>query len=233
MQRRLVCAVCMLVWMAAGCANHGKPAKETETGFSPMFNGKDFTGWTYAKNPKGDDIKVGKGYQIRADDGVIYSTNEDGGRLMSVKEYSDFELRFDFKLTPSANNGIGIRCSADGNPAYRGMEIQILDDKGPKYHAPNKEIRPEQYHGSIYDVVAAKQGFQKPVGEWNSEQIIAKGHHITVILNGTTIVDANLDDVKDDHVLAKHPGLHYPTGHVALLGHGSAVEFRNFRIKSF
>lgn len=232
MQRRFVLAVCMMISIMAGCANRSKPAAETEKGFTPMFNGKDFAGWTYAKNAKGDDIKAGQGYQIRAEDGVIYSTNEDGGRLMSVKEYGDFDLRFEFKLTPNANNGIGIRCSADGNPAYRGMEIQILDDKGPKYHAPNKELRPAQYHGSIYDVIAAKQGFQKPVGEWNEEEIIAKGHRIKVILNGTTIVDADLNDVKDAHVLAKHPGLHYPTGHIALLGHGSAVEFRNFRIKA-
>jgi hypothetical protein len=89
-------------------------------------------------------------------------------------------------------------------------------------------------------VVAAKRGFQKPVGEWNSEEIRAEGRHITVILNGTTIVDANLDDVKDEDVLKEHRDLTKPEGsrgiantkgHIGLLGHGAHVEFRNIRIK--
>jgi hypothetical protein len=81
--------------------------------------------------------------------------------------------------------------------------------------------------------VPAKRGFQKPVGEWNSEEIIARGRRITVILNGTTIVDANLDDITDDAVLKKHPGLANTKGHIGLLGHGTRVEFRNIRIREF
>ena len=83
------------------------------------------------------------------------------------------------------------------------MEIQVLDDGGSQY----TNLRPAQYHGSIYQMFPAKRGFQKPVGEWNTEEITAKGRHITVKLNGTTIVDANLDDVKDEAMLAKHRDL--------------------------
>src|SRR5207237_1301509 len=82
---------------------------------------------------------------------------------------------------------------------------------------------PAQYHGSVYDIVPAKRGFQKPVGEWNEEEIIANGPHITVILNGTTVVDANLDDVKDPKVIEKHPGMKNRTGHLCLIGHHSRV----------
>ena len=67
--------------------------------------------------------------------------------------------------------------------------------------------------------------------EWNEEEITAKGRQITVKLNGATIVDANLDDVKDPAVLKKHPGLANKSGHIGFLGHGARVEFRNLRIK--
>ena len=79
---------------------------------------------------------------------------------------------------------IYIRAPQDGDAAYLGMEIHVVDDKAAQY----ANLRPAQYHGSIYDVVACKKGHQKPVGEWNSETVIAKGKQIKVILNGETIV---------------------------------------------
>jgi hypothetical protein len=198
--------------------------QEKKEGFAPIFNGKDLTGWIYGKTDTGLN-KTGKGYQVK--DGIIYSEVADGGNLYTEKEYADFVLRFEFKLTPNANNGIGIRAPLTGTTSAAGMEIQVLDDGGSQY----KDLRPEQYHGSIYDVAAAKRGHQKPLGEWNEEEIIAKGRHITVKLNGVVIVDANLDDVKDEAVLKKHPGLANKTGHIGFLGHGAHVEFRNLRIK--
>jgi hypothetical protein len=108
------------------------------------------------------------------------------------------------------------------------MEIQILDDYGPAY---KDKLQPWQYHGSIYDVVPAKRGSLKPAGEWNTEEIYAKGRHIKVTLNGTVIVDANLDDVTDPDKMKKHPGLARTKGHIGFLGHGARVEFRNLRIK--
>lgn len=208
-------------------------AQKAEEGFTSIFNGKDLTGWVYGSR-RGVENKSGRGYQV--DNGVIYSTVEDGGNLYTEKEYADFVLRFEFRLTENANNGIGIRAPLDADAAYAGIEIQVLDDSGSKY----TNLRPAQYHGSIYDMVPAKRGFQKPVGEWNSEEITARGRQITVTLNGATIVDANLDDVKDEATLAKHRDLSRPEGsrgiantkgHIGLLGHGARVEFRNFRIK--
>lgn len=200
-----------------------------EEGFVSLFNGKDLTGWVYgkAKNKDGTERenKAGKGYQVR--DGAIYSTKADGGNLYTEKEYGDFHLKFEFKLTPNANNGIGIRAPLTGDSAYAGMEIQVLDDSGSAY----TKLRPAQYHGSIYDVFPCERGHQKPVGEWNSEEIIAKGSKIKIILNGATIVDADLDSVKDEAVLKKHPGLKNKKGHIGFLGHGAEVEFRNIRIK--
>jgi hypothetical protein len=205
-----------------------------EAGFTPLFNGKDFTGWVYGQRANGAENKSGKGYQI--ENGVLYSTKEDGGNLYTENEYANFVFRFEFKLTPNANNGIGIRAPLVGDAAYVGMEIQVLDDGGSMY----TKLEPGQYHGSIYKVAPAKRGFQKPVGEWNSEEITANGRQITIKLNGTTIVDANLDDVKDEAVLKEHRDLSKPEGsrgianakgHIGFLGHGAHVEFRNIRIK--
>jgi hypothetical protein len=205
-----------------------------EQGFTSLFNGKDLTGWIYGKRANGAENKSGRGYQV--ENGVIFSTKDDGGNLYTEKEYSDFVLRFDVKLTENANNGIGIRAPLVGDAAYAGIEIQVLDDGGSQYTG----LKPFQYHGSIYGMVAPKRGSQKPVGEWNSEEITADGRHITIKLNGTTIVDANLDDIKDEEMLKTHRDLTRPEGsrgianakgHIGLLGHGARVEFRNIRIK--
>lgn len=225
----LLAGAVSLALMAAAPA-----AQNAEAGFTPLFNGKDFTGWIYGQRPNGTENKTGKGYQI--ENGVIYSTKEDGGNLYTEKEYANFALRFEFRLTPNANNGIGIRAPLVGDAAYVGMEIQVLDDSGSMY----TKLEPGQYHGSVYKVAPAKRGFQKPVGEWNSEEIVADGRRITVTLNGTTIVDCNLDDVKDEAVLKEHRDLSKPEGsrgiantkgHIGFLGHGAHVEFRNIRIK--
>jgi 3-keto-disaccharide hydrolase len=222
--------------MLAGClalAGMSAVPQAQEAGFTPLFNGKDLTGWIYGTR-SGAPNKSGKGYQV--ENGVIFTTKDDGGNLFTEKEYSDFTLRFEVKLTENANNGIGIRAPLEGDAAYVAMEIQVLDDGGSRYTA----LQPAQYHGSVYQMFPAKRGHQKPVGEWNVEEITAKGRRITVTLNGATIVDANLDDVKDEELLARHRNLNAPEGargiantkgHIGFLGHGAHVEFRNIRIK--
>ena len=205
-----------------------------EQGFTTLFNGRDLTGWVYGQRANGTENKSGQGYQVA--DGVLFSTREDGGNLYTAKEYADFVFRFEFKLTENANNGIGIRAPLQGDAAYAGIEIQVLDDGGSEY----TKLQPFQYHGSIYGMIPAKRGFQKPVGEWNSEEITARGRRITVKLNGTTIVDASLDDITDEDTLERHRDLSRPEGsrgiantrgHIGLLGHGTRVEFRNLRIR--
>lgn len=190
---------------------------EDETGFVPLYNGKDLTGW------QGNLT----GYVPEADGQLVVVPARGNGNLYTEKEYANFVLRFEFKLTPGANNGLGIRAPLTGDVAYTGMELQILDDGHEKY----KNIQPWQRHGSIYGIVPAKTGSLKPAGEWNQQEVIADGRHITVKLNGETIVDANLDDVKDEEVLKKHPGMQRPKGHIGFLGHGDPLAFRNIRIK--
>ncbi len=211
--------------LAAGC---GSPAPERgsdpEAGFVALFDGRTLDGWVYGTQG-GKEHRRGHGYQVA--DGVLFCTAADGGNLFTAREYGDFILRFEFRLSENANNGIGIRAPLEGDAAYAGMEIQVLDDSGSEY----RTLRPWQYHGSIYGVVAARRGAQRPVGEWNEQEITARGRRITVVLNGTTIVDADLDAVRDPQVLAKHPGLARARGHIGFLGHGTRVEFRNVRLR--
>ncbi len=109
------------------------------------------------------------------------------------------------------------------------MEIQILEDGSPVYWG----LRPYQYHGSIYGVVPARRGVLRPPGEWNAEEVTVQGRRVKVVVNGITIVDADLDEVSAGGTIDgnAHPGLKRATGHIGFLGHGAIVEFRDIRIK--
>jgi hypothetical protein len=146
-----------------------KPApSQAEEGFVPLFPGDSFEGWQGAIS----------GYQL--DRGVLVSKEDSGGTLLTKKEYADFILRFEFKLSPGGNNGIALRAPLDGRTSQTGMEIQVLDDTAEKY----KNLQPYQYHGSLYGLVPARRGHLKPVGEWNEQEILCQGRHIRVTLNG-------------------------------------------------
>ena len=189
-----------------------------EVGFTTLFDGKTLNDWKMV------DARGG-GYLVT--NGVIACARGGGGNLFTEREYSDFVFRFEFKLDEGSNNGVGIRAPLHGDAAYVGMEVQILDDNAAKWAG----LRPAQYHGSIYDVVAARRGALKKPGEWNEEEITCIGRSVKVVLNGKVILDANLNEITDSAVLAKHPGLLRERGHVGFLGHDDYVEFRNIRIK--
>lgn len=196
-------------------------AQKAEPGFVSLFNGRSLDGWSVVD-------KIGPGYVV--ENGLLVCPREGGTKLVTDREYANFVLRFDFRMEVDGNNGIGIRAPREGHVATLGMEIQIIDAEGPTYKKMG--LRPNQLHGSIYDVVPARQGFLKKIGEWNSEEITAAGRRIKVRLNGETILDTDLDSIRDPEVLKKHPGLARTSGHIELLGHGSRVEFRNLRVKT-
>ncbi|NLI72108.1 MAG: DUF1080 domain-containing protein [Bacteroidales bacterium] len=195
---------------------------EEKEGYKILFDGTNLNQWT------------GNTYNYVIEDGNIVlnpkAKNESGTRnLYTKEEYDDFILRFEFMLFPRTNNGIGIRTPMTGDAAYVGMELQILENDHPSY----QKLKEYQFHGSVYGVIPAKKGFLKPTGEWNYQEIIAKGDNIKVILNGTVILDGNIREASKDGTLDKrdHPGLLNKKGHIALLGHGTEVKFRNIRIK--
>ncbi len=185
-----------------------------DEGFKPAFNGKDLTGW------------VGQTDAYEVKDGAIGFKPGSGGNIFIKDPLADFAIRFEFKLPPAGNNGLAIRSPLEGNPAFVGMELQILDDTHEKY----KDLKNWQVHGSVYGVSPAHRGYLQPTGEWNYEEVIVKGPHIQVFVNGTKVNDTDLSKAKavDEH---EHPGLHRTEGYVGFMGHGDPVQFRNIRVK--
>lgn len=193
-------------------------ALASDAEYVELFDGKSLDGWEGAV----------EGY--RAQDGVLVCREGAAGNLLTKQEFSDFDLRFEFLLAPDANNGLAIRAPLEGDAAYMGMELQIIDNDTKKYG----ELLDYQYHGSLYGVAPAKRGFQRPPGEWNEQQVICQGRQITVILNGTKILDVDIDEVAPDGKTVdhkEHPGLARSSGRVGFLSHGDKVSFRNICIR--
>jgi hypothetical protein len=187
-------------------------------GFKSVFNGKDFEGW------------AGPVDNYEVVDGAIQCKKGKGGTIHTKEEYGDFVVRLEFKVPPGGNNGLAIRYPGKGDTAYVGMcELQVLDDTAEKY----AKLDARQYHGSAYGMVAAKRGAQKPVGEWNQQEVTVKGSTIKVVLNGQVILDADLSKEDPEKFMgkAKHPGLALTKGFLGFAGHGDAVAFRNISIK--
>jgi len=198
-------------------------AAEVREGFVPIFDGKSLDGWV------GLD---GDTSSYFVDDGMLICSATGKQHLFTEQKYDNFILRLQIKLDPGGNNGVGVRTQIDKAPHLFGMEIQVLDDS---YYADGDPIKLKDYqhHGSIYGVVPAKTGYLKPAGQWNDEEIVCDGRRLKVTLNGTVIVDADLDTIKplDQH---EHPGLRYKGGRISLHAHGNygaEVCFRNLRVK--
>jgi hypothetical protein len=209
----LVCTLAILnFWSGFGLA-----AQDDDKGFVSLFNGRDLSGWV-----GGTDLHA-------VENGKIVCPEHKGAakHLYTQKQYSNFVFRFEFKLDPGANSGLGIRIATGSG----GNELQIMDDTAEKYNPPKRVMQPYQYHGSMYGICAAKRGHLRPVGQWNSQEVTADGRRLTVVLNGATILDVNIDEALK--ASARNPrSWKRERGHIGFLSHsGPRVEFRNIRIK--
>jgi hypothetical protein len=188
-------------------------------GFQPAFNGRSFEGWA---GPL-------ESYEIVQ--GAIRCKPGQGGTLYTAREYEDFVARLEFKLPAGGNNGLAIRYPGEGDTAYAGMcELQVLDDTAAKY----ANLDPRQFHGSAYGMAAAHRGYQRPVGEWNFQEVRVEGSTIRVELNGTMILDVNLAELDSSGFMGDrpHPGKDRKFGHFGFAGHNDPVMFREIAIKS-
>ena len=187
-------------------------------GFKSVFNGQDFRGW------------AGPLDCCQIQDGAMVWQHGKGGTIYTQEEFTNFIARLEFKLPPGGNNGLAIRYPGEGDTAYVGMcECQVLDDNYEK--ATGEKIDPRQAHGSAYGMVAAARGYQRPIGEWNYEEVTVQGPTIKVELNGTVILDADLSKVTEYAAGHAHPGKDRLSGHFGFAGHNDPVMFRNISIK--
>jgi hypothetical protein len=204
----------------AGAEANKYLASKGAEGFQSIFNGKDLTDWKGATD------------QYEVVDGAIFCKPNKGGNLYHKDDLTDFVARLEFKVPAGGNNGLCIRFPGTGNTAYVGMcECQVLDDN---YDKVKGKIDPRQVHGSAYGMVGAQRGYQRPIGEWNFQEVTVKGSTIKVELNGYIILDADLSKVDMATVMGKsaHPGKDRKNGFFGFAGHGDAVGFRALSIKS-
>jgi hypothetical protein len=134
-------------------------------------------------------------------DGVLNSGQHRGNWLMSDKEYSDFILEFEIKLTKVGNSGVALRAPMMGDPAFDGMELQVAD-----FHY-NEQAKDSELTGGIYRAIAPSKQVYKPT-EWNKFRVELKGIHLKVTLNGEVIQDVDLD--KYDQPVKRHDGSNAP-----------------------
>jgi len=190
---------------------------EEEMPFSgELFNGKNLSGWQVI-NGQPDNWQVEKE--------ILFSTGKGGGWISTTRAFSNFKLELEFRLPAGGNSGVFIRAPQEGDPAYTGMEIQLLDD----YAAEYKNLKPWQYTGSIYGIQPPMQRVTKPAGTWQKILMECQGPQIKVILNDVLILDTNLIDHMNKE--STHPGIKRRTGFIGLQNHSTRAEFRNIRIQ--
>lgn len=206
------------IWSAGIEAKLSELMGETD-GAKALFDGATLNGWEQVGGEETNWFTA---------PGLLYTEGEGGGWLATTEEYGDFELSLDFLVPPGGNSGVFIRAPREGNPAFEGSEIQVLDDYADEY----KNLEPYQYCGSMYSTAAPSKRVSKPAGEWQTMKIRCEGPRVQVWLNGEAIVDANQDEHAADPAKAKdHPGLLRKSGYIGLQNHGSRLDYRNVFIK--
>ena len=203
-----------ILGMIAACA---LSVMATDKDFQPLFNGKDLAGWQGMGGPMTN-------WEIK--DGVLSCTGKGGSAWLATKEeFANFELQLEYNIPENGNSGVFIRAPKNGAPWVAGLEIQVLDDYGPKW----KSLKPAQFTGSIYAVQAPSQRVTKKAGEWQTMRIRCNGDQCCVWINGNCIIDANLTKLEPK---AKNvTGLKRTKGFIGLQNHASPVHFRNIQIK--
>lgn len=200
-------------------------ASKAEEGWVSIFDGETLNGWT---NDKGGEVKEG-GWV--AQNGILYRKAE-GGNLYTANDYTDFEFRWEWKISPKGNSGVKYRVTKYGS-ANLGPEYQVLDDAHPDGAGSAK-----RQASALYDLLAPNDKKKlNPVGKWNSSRVVVKGKHLQHYLNGELVVDivVGSDRWEEVHKQSKFKGkekfAHNSSGRIFLQDHGNKVWYRKLEIK--
>ena len=197
--------------------------QEREQGWQLLFNGTDFTGW----RGKGKEAMPGSGWTI--DDAAIHHT-KGGGDIVTVDQFADFDLRFQWKVAEGANSGVFYRVQEKG-PRYGAVEYQILDNK--KHGDGKREITSA---AAAYAMYEPSEDVTRPAGEWNTARIVARGTHVEHYLNGSKVLEYEVgsDEWEARKARSKFKGTEgfgeAERGHIQLQDHGDRVWYRDIKV---
>ena len=196
-----------------------KPASSSPPpeGFTALFNTQDLTGW---------EVIDGKPESWKNQNGEVSCVSPGGGWLQSTAMYSDFELRFEYRLSPGSNSGVAVRYPGLGNPSLVGLEIQLLDDRSEKYQT----IQPQQATGSLYFVTAPQiTNAAHEAGEWNHFRVRCVGQQLQVTINEQLVNEIDLSQLNTKVHGVSQPisAIRSPLGTIAFQSHSTRVDFRN------
>jgi hypothetical protein len=185
--------------------------------WTDLFNGRDLSGWVSSGDADAWGVKDGE---------LITLKPGRGDWLRTDRMYRDFELTLDFWMPEGGNSGVGLRGTSNGDPAFSGFEVQILDTAGQDPDLRNC--------GSIYEAVAPSEMAVYPAGRWNTYRIRLVGNVLDVWLNGRQIHTATRLDDRGFYRNESQPlplNTRATTGYISLQDHGHAFRFRNLRIR--
>ena len=206
-------------------------------GWISLFDGKTTKGWhTFGKTTVGEYWKVQDGALFLDAAAKKEMKAQGDGDILSDAIFGDFDLKVDWKISPKGNSGIIFWVQDDAvkyeHAFHTGPEVQVLDNDG---HSDGKIIKHRA--GNLYDLVEGKEGAVKPVGEWNTCEIICNKGKMEIILNGTSVVTTNYGDDNWKDMISKSKFKNMPdfgrvfSGNICLQDHGNDVWFKNILIK--
>ena len=208
---------------------------QMKAGWVLLWDGKTSEGWRGAKL----DVFPTHGWEMK--DGVLCvessggAESANGGDIVTVKQYGDFILSVDFKITPGANSGIKYFVQTDlnkGEGSAIGCEFQVLDDD---LHPDAKlGVKGNRTLASLYDLIpAAKENVPFDKEGWNTAWVIVRGAHVEHWLNGVKVVSYERCNQEWDALVAYSKYRRWPNfgnferGHILLQDHGDQVYYRN------
>jgi hypothetical protein len=219
---------------AAGRAPDSAPNtltdKEKADGWKLLFDGKTTKGWRAFKGKGVPDVwKVIDGALV-----VSPKNGKDGNDILTEDQFGDFDLAFEWKVTPGANSGVLYRVTEEADaPYWTGPEYQILDNKR---HEDGRD--PLTSAASCYALYAPSEDATRPAGEWNHGRILAHGNHVEHWLNGKKVLAYDIGSDDWDKRLARSKFSDHKLfakakkGHIDLQYHGDEVAYRSLKIKT-
>jgi len=218
--------------IAENIRSNSLSSSEKNDGWISLFDGKTTDGWHTYGQPK-----AGSAWNV--EDGALHldpKSKEGRGDIVTSKEFSNFDLKVEWKISPKGNSGVIFYVKEDPKieESYQsGPEMQVLDNDGH----PDGKIHKHRA-GDLYDLIACSKETVKPVGEWNQVEIIANHGDLKLFLNGYNVVHTTMWDDNWKKMVAGSKFKEWPvfgtftSGRIDLQDHGNEVWFRNIKIKN-